>query len=151
MIINDETLEQVSQFTYLGCSTSYKFSNDVEFKLEKFVQLIGTIKRIIFKKVRKETILKIYNILVLLTSLYGSENLTLTALQRQRIDVAETKLLRPLAGYTVYDHKTNDYIRRELRITGIIDKIDEYKRNWLSHLQRMSQNRITLKSYYYRP
>ena len=34
------------------------------------------------------------------------------------------KLLRPLAGYTLYDHKTNDYIRRELRITGILDKID---------------------------
>ena len=73
MIINDETLEQVSQFTYLGCSTSYKFSNDVEFKLEKFVQLIGTIKRIIFKKVRKETILKIYNTLVLPTFYMGQK------------------------------------------------------------------------------
>ena len=31
-IINDETLEEVSQFTYLGCSISYQFSNDVEFK-----------------------------------------------------------------------------------------------------------------------
>jgi hypothetical protein len=35
-----------------------------------------------------------------------------------------------MAGYTLYDHKTNDYIRRELRITGILDKIDEYRRNW---------------------
>jgi hypothetical protein len=43
IIITDETLEQVSQFTYLGCSISYQFSNDVEFKLEKFLQLIGTI------------------------------------------------------------------------------------------------------------
>ena len=41
------------------------------------------------------------------------------------------KLLRPVAGYTLYGHKTNDYIRRELRITGILDKIDEYRRNWL--------------------
>ena len=47
------------------------------------------------------------------------------------------KLLRPLAGYTLYDHKTNDYIGRELLITGILDKIDEYRPNWLSHLQRM--------------
>jgi len=31
IIINDETLEQVSQFTYLGCSISFQFSNDVEF------------------------------------------------------------------------------------------------------------------------
>ena len=48
IIINDETLEQVSQFTYLGCSISYQFSNDIEFKLEKFLLLIGTITRTIF-------------------------------------------------------------------------------------------------------
>jgi len=60
-------------------------------------------------------------------------------------------LLRPLAGYTLYDHKANDYIRHELRITGILDKLDEYRRNWLSHLHRMPQNRIHLKSYHYRP
>jgi len=83
IIINYETLEQVSQFTYLGIS--YQFFNDVEFKLAKFLQLIGTIKRTVFKKVRTETILKIYNTLVLPTFLYGSENWTLTALQRRRI------------------------------------------------------------------
>jgi len=115
------------------------------------LQLIGTIKRIIFKKARTESILKIYNTLVLPTILYGSENWTLTALQRRRIEAAEMKLLRSLAGYTLYDHKTNDYIRRELRFTGILDKIDEYSRNWLLHLQRMPQNRNPLKSYHYRP
>jgi len=83
----------------------------------------------IFKKVRTETILEIYNTLVLPTFLYWSENGTLTALQRRRIEAAEMKLLRPLTGYTLYDHKTNDYICRELRITGILDKIDEYRRN----------------------
>ena len=83
-----------------------------------------------------ETILKIYNTLLLPTFLYGSENWTLTALQRRRIEASEMKLLRPLAGYTLYDHKTNDYIRHELRITGILEKIDEYRRNWLSHLQK---------------
>ena len=150
-IIKNETLERVSQFTYLGCSISYQFSNDVEFKLAKFLQLIGTIKRTIFKKVRRQTILKIYNTLILPTFLYGSENWTLTALQRRRIEAAEMKLLRPLAGYTFYDHKTNDNIRRELRITGKLDKLDEYRRNWLSYLQRMPQNRIPLKSYHYRP
>ena len=90
--------------------------------MAKFLQLIGTIKRTIFRKVRTETIFKIYNTLVLPTFLYGSENRTLTALQRRRIEAAEMKLLRPLAGYTLYDHKTNDYIRRELRITGIQDR-----------------------------
>ena len=72
-----------------------------------------------------ESIFKIYNTLVLTTFLYGSENWTLTALQRRRIEAAEMKLLRRLAGYTLYGHKTNDYIRHELWITGKLDKIDE--------------------------
>ena len=79
IIITDETLEQVSRFTSLGCSISYQFSNDVEFKLAKVLQLNDTIKKTIFKKLRSETILKIHNTLVLLTFLYGSENWTLTA------------------------------------------------------------------------
>ena len=54
------------------------------------------------------------------------------------------KLLRPLAGYTFCDYKTNDSIRRELQTDSILDKIDEYRRNWLAHIQRMPQNRIPL-------
>ena len=108
-------------------------------------------KRTIFRKVRTETILKVYSTLILPTFLYGSENWTLTASQRRRIEAAEMKLLIPLAGYTLYDHKANDSIRRELQITCILDKIDEYRLNWFLHLQRMPQNRIPLKSYHYRP
>jgi len=87
-----------------------------------------------------ETILKIYNTLIVPTFLYGPDNWTVTASQRRSIEAAETKLLRPLAGYTLHDHKTNDIICHELKITGILDKIDEYRLNWHLHLQRMPQN-----------
>ena len=70
-----------------------------------------------------------YATLVLPALLYGSENWTQTVSKRRRIEAAEMKLLRPLAGYILYDHKTNDYIRSELQITDILDKIDEYRRN----------------------
>ena len=80
IIINDETQEQVSQFTYLSCSISYQFSNDVEFKLATFLQLNGTIKGNIFRKLRTESILKICNTLVLPTFLYRPENWTLNSL-----------------------------------------------------------------------
>jgi hypothetical protein len=70
------------------------------------------------------------HILVMPTFLYGSENGALTALQRQRIEAAEMKLLRPLAGYTLLDHKTNDSVRRELQTECILDKMDAHRRNW---------------------
>jgi len=74
----------------------------------------------------------------------------LTASQRRRIEAAEMKLLRLLAGYTLYDHKTNNSIRKELRITSILDKVDEYRNNGFYTYKRMPQNRIPLKSYNYR-
>jgi hypothetical protein len=40
--------------------------------------------------------------------------------------------------------KTIDSIRRELQTECVLDKIDEYRTNWLLHLQRMPQNRIPL-------
>jgi hypothetical protein len=95
--------------------------------------------------------MKIYNTLVLPTFLYGSENWTLTALHRRRIEAAEMKLFKPLAGYTLCDHKTNDSVRRALQTECILDKTDEYRRNWLLHLQGMPPNRIPLKLYHYRP
>jgi len=91
--------------------------------------------------VRTETVFKIQKAPVLPAFVYGSQNCTLSALQIRRIEAAELKLLRPLAGYTLYDHKTNDYTRRELLITGILDRIDEYRRNWLPHLTRNASKR----------
>jgi hypothetical protein len=61
IVINNETLKQVNRFTCLDCSISYQIFNDMEFKLSKILQLIGTIKRTIFRKVRTENILKIYS------------------------------------------------------------------------------------------
>jgi hypothetical protein len=59
-----------------------------------------------YSKVRTETFMNIYNTLIVPTFLYGSENWILRASQRRRNEAAEMKLLRPLAGYTVYGHKT---------------------------------------------
>jgi len=102
---------------------------------EKLLKVLKTI----FKKVRTERVLKLYNTLILPTFLYGSENWTLTASQRRRIEAVEMELLRPLAGYTLYDHKTSNSICKELRITSILDKIDEYRKKRLLHIQRMAQ------------
>jgi hypothetical protein len=43
------------------------------------------VKRTIFRKVRKETILKLYNTLVLPTFLYGSDNWTVDSLTETEI------------------------------------------------------------------
>ena len=109
---------------------------------QNFYNYLALLKRTIFREVSKTTVLNTYNTLIVPKYLYGSENWTLTASQRRIIEAVEMKLLRSLADYNLHDHKTKDFICRELKITGILDTIDEYRLNWYLHLQIIPQNRI---------
>ena len=50
--------------------------------------------------------------------------------------------MRRTAGYTWTDYKTNTQITNKLKITPIVDKLLEYKRKWIKHVNRMSRNRL---------
>jgi hypothetical protein len=48
------------------------------------------------------------------------------------------------------DYKTNTQIAKELKITPTWDKILEYKKNWIQHVDRMPRNRLprVMKEYF---
>jgi hypothetical protein len=52
------------------------------------------------------------------------------------------KYMRRTAGYTWTDYKTNTQIAKELKITPILDKFLEYKRNWIQDVNRMPRSRL---------
>jgi len=47
--------------------------------------------------------------------------------------------MRRTAGYTWTDHKTNTQIAKELKITPILDKLQEYM---IHHMNRIPRNRL---------
>jgi hypothetical protein len=104
----------------------------------------------LLKRVRKETVLKFYKTLAV-PVLYGAENWSLTIPQKKRIEAAEIKLLRPLAGYTLRDQKYKDDIRSELGVQSITEILDIYRTNWHDHLLRMEPLRAPLQVYRYGP
>ena len=84
--------------------------------------------------------------------LYGSESWTIKARDARRITAAEMQYsyMRRTAGYTWTDYKTNTQIAKELKISQILDKLQEYKRNWIQHVNRMPRNRLprVMKQYF---
>jgi hypothetical protein len=48
-------------------------------------------------------------------------------------------------------YKTNTQIAKELQITQILDKLLEYKSNWIQHINRMPRNRLPRIMKYYSP
>jgi hypothetical protein len=59
--------------------------------------------------------------------------------------------MRKTAGYNWTDYKTNAQIGRELKIIQILDKLLEYKRNWIQRVNRMPHNRLPRVMKHYSP
>ena len=76
---------------------------------------------------------------------------TIKARDARRITAAEMKYMRRTTGYTWTDHKTNTQIAKELKITPILDKLQEYKRNWIHHVNRMPLHRLPRAMKQYSP
>ena len=52
------------------------------------------------------------------------------------------KYARRTARHNWTDYRTNERIAKELKITPILDKLLEYKRNWIQHVNRMPRNSL---------
>jgi len=59
--------------------------------------------------------------------LYDSETWTNNARDARRITAAEMKYMRRTAGYTWTDYRTNGQIKKDFKITPILDILLEYK------------------------
>jgi len=83
--------------------------------------------------------------------LYGRDTWVNKASDARRITTAEIKYMRRTAGYTWTDYKTNTQIAKELKITPILDKLLEYKRSWIQHVNGMPRNILPRVTKHYCP
>jgi hypothetical protein len=121
---------------------SYERELDIDSKLNNYLKITGILNNVFRpQKSLKKTSTKLYNTLALPVLLYGSETWNVKARDARRITAAEMKYVRT-AGYTWKDRKTNTQIAKELKITPILEKLLEYKRNWIQHVNRMPRNRL---------
>jgi hypothetical protein len=109
-------------FIFVGYNVTYKYDEDLNYKLSKFQNMCGVIARTPKKKTRKEINLKFYKIMVFVVLLYGSETWTPRKRDWNRIQAAETKYLRTLKGCTRLDQIRNEDIRNELGISPLSEK-----------------------------
>jgi hypothetical protein len=80
-----------------------------------------------------------------------SRCLKVKASDDRRITAAEMKHMRITTGYTGTDYKTNTQIAKELKISPILDKLQEYSRNRIQHVNRIPRNRLPRVMKHYSP
>jgi len=101
-VINDNIIEQVTDFKYLGYCISESRS-DLEDKLQTYNKINVAIRRNFGKQMNKETKLRIHNIRAKAALKFGSEAWVLKKREEQRLEAAQMKCLRHLLGITKLD------------------------------------------------
>jgi len=115
-------------------SLSYEKELDIDNKLRNNLKITDILNNgFRLQKPLKKKRIKLCNTLALPVLLYGSESWTIKARDARRITAAKMKYMTRTAGYIWTDYKTNTQITKELKITQILDKLLEYKGNWLQH------------------
>jgi hypothetical protein len=71
--------------------------------------------------------------------IYSSENWAINA---RKITAADVRYTIKTAGYIWTDYRTDTEIANELNITPVLDKTQDYRRNWIQRENRMPRNRI---------
>jgi hypothetical protein len=117
----------VNSFNYLGNLISCDKEEDIDSELNNKLQITGMINNVFrAQKTLKKTRIKLYNTLSLPALLHSSDNWTITARDARRVTAAEMKYIRNTAGYIWTDSKTNTEIAKQLNITPVLDKIQDY-------------------------
>jgi hypothetical protein len=120
IVINNTIIEQVNTFNYFGNLVSYEKEKYIDNKITTFLKITGIINNT-FKPniVQKGTRIKLYATLALPVLLQGSETWTVKSKDKSILTAAEMKFMRKTAKYTWRDHKNNEEIINELKVTSI--------------------------------
>jgi hypothetical protein len=100
-MIDRTNIENLAEFNYLGSKIS-EYKKDMQYKSQTYNRINGIIN--FGKQMSNQTNLRIHNITALT---YGSETWMLNKRDKQRLEAAQMRFLRPLLGYTKLDRQRN--------------------------------------------
>ena len=95
IVINNNIIEQVTDFKYLGYRIP-EYKSDLEDKLQTYNKINGVIRRHFGKQMNRETKLRIHNITAKAALKFGSEAWVLKKRKEQHLEAAEIKFFETL-------------------------------------------------------
>ena len=119
VIIRNETIAMIDEFSYLGyCVTCHNsLDKEIEARLPKAPAAFNMLRHTIWyrKTISIEAKLRVFPACVLRALLYGSEVWSTTIAQGRRLNTFYFKYLRTIIGVNLGDYMTNDKL---LQLTG---------------------------------
>ena len=144
--LEDELLEQVSEFKYLGYLLDERGTDDAECgrKVASGRRVAGAIKSLVNTKgLSMECTRVLHESMLVQTLLYGSEITVWYEKYRSRVQAVQMDNLRSVLGVRRIDRMRNERIRELCGVEkGINERINESLLSWFGHMERMDVNRL---------
>ncbi|XP_045473979.1 uncharacterized protein LOC123680232 [Harmonia axyridis] len=144
--VDGNIIQQKMKFKYLGIELSGCGDVEEEVRAQTVratrvaVCLSDTVWR--NKNIKVKTKARIYKAVVRPTMTYTAETRPDTARTRQLLETTEMRVLRRIAGKTLFDREKSENIRRTCGVENINEWVLGRKREWNDHISRMDEERM---------
>ena len=148
------TIEEVTEFCYLGSVLSHDSScdKDIKTRLGKANSNFGRLHSIWRSKTLSIKIkVRLYESLILSTLLYAAETWPMTVTNMKKLEAAHHRWQRRILGIIWKDKVTNEEVRRKTGLEKLEVILKRRRLRWWGHLQRMSTNRISKQALHWAP
>ena len=144
IILNQQQLEEVNNFKYLGAiiSADGRCESEIRARIGTAMAAMARLNRIwTSKSIGLPTKLRLYRALVRTIVLYGCETWTLLSATENKLQAFENKCMRKILRISYVEHRTNAYVwDRISSIAGpqenIMATIKRRKLTWFGHVLR---------------
>lgn len=140
LIINQQRIEQVQKFTYLGSTVNEEWDHSLEIKcrIEKarsaFMRMAKLFKSHDLNTNTKIRLLRCYVFSILL---YGVESWTVTDASSKKLEAFEMWLYRRILRISWVDHVTNNRVLEQMgKEVEVIRTVKKRKLEYLGHIMR---------------
>ena len=156
LALNDQPIEQVMSFEYLGiiASSSRNTYDEVKTQVNKAARVSGCLHHTIWKNKHMSITSKarIYRTAVRPILTYAAETRADTNRTKRALRTTEMRALRAIAGVTLRDRQKSNEIRE--RCDGMPDVVRwsrGRRREWREHVDRMGNDRLAKAAYKEKP
>ncbi|KAK3882952.1 hypothetical protein Pcinc_012706 [Petrolisthes cinctipes] len=144
--INEHTLEDVEQFSYLGSilSSTPTCKKDVENRIRAAHSAYGRLSCRVFNNhaLTMATKIMVFQAIVLSTLLYACETWTLYRSDIQSLERFQQYKLRQILKIPWESHTTNVAVLNQASVTSVEATIIHHRLRWAGHVQRMEPFRL---------
>ena len=144
VMLNGEGVEEVDQLKYLGSviAVNGRVEADVHQRVNEGCKVLGALKGVMENRGLGMNVKKVlYEKVVVLTVMYGSESWGMKVTERQKLNVFEMICLRSMTGVSLLDRVRNEAVRAR---TGV-RREDVNVLRWFGHVERMDNERLLKK------